>query len=154
MALAAYAKELGENIDLWAATGLLHDFDYELHPDKHPSPGMAHLAAEEWPEELIQAIGSHCDHLGIARDTPLRRYLFACDEISGFLTAVAYVRPSKKIAEVEVKSVLKKLKTPAFAAAVSREDVSAGAEAIGKPLEDHIAFVLAALQAEAERLGL
>lgn len=150
-----YAEKLGEDVELWGNAGLLHDFDYEQHPDEHPLWGMALLSEQGWPEPLIGAIAAHYSaKTGVEPVEPIQRYLFACDELSGFITAVTYVRPSKSVREVEVKSVTKKLKTPAFAAGVNRDDVNLGAELIEVPLDEHIANCLAAMQRDAERLGL
>lgn len=153
--LRGYAERLGEDVELWGNAGLLHDFDYELHPDEHPLWGMALLREQGWPETLVLAIAAHYPaKTGVEPQSSLERHLFACDELSGLLTACAYVRPSRKIADVEVKSALKKLKTPSFAAGVNRDDVARGAELIGLPIEDHVANCLAFMTASAGLLGL
>jgi putative nucleotidyltransferase with HDIG domain len=150
-----YAREFGEDEDFWAATALLHDFDYEIHPtlDEHPQDGALILREEGYPEELIEAVLSHAEHLHIPRDTRLKKTLFACDELSGFVHACGLVRPTG-LDGLEPKSVRKKLKQPSFAAGVHRDEVYAGAELIGLQLDDHIRNVVAALQPIAPQLGL
>lgn len=150
-----YAAKLGEDVEMWGNAGLLHDFDYEQHPDEHPLWGMQRLQELGWPEELIEAVASHYPaKTGVPPTTSLQRHLFACDELSGLITAVTYVRPSKSILEVEVKSVMKKFRTPAFAAGVNRDDVTEGAHLIGLPLEEHIENCLTAMQGKAAELSL
>jgi putative nucleotidyltransferase with HDIG domain len=146
-AMRLYARRLGEDEELWGVVGLLHDFDYEMHPtlDRHPQEGAPILRAEGYPEEVVEAILSHADHTGVPRDTLLKKALFACDELSGFILACSYVRPDG-LASLEPRSVRKKLKQPSFAAGVRREDVYRGAEELGLDLDEHIANVIAALR--------
>jgi putative nucleotidyltransferase with HDIG domain len=150
-----YARRHGENEELWGCTALLHDFDYEIHPtlDKHPQDGAPLLREEGYPEELVDAVLSHAEHLAIPRDTELKKHLFACDELSGFVHACGLVRPMG-LEGLEPKSVRKKLKQPSFAAGVHRDEVYAGAELIGLELDEHIANVVSALRPIADRLGL
>jgi putative nucleotidyltransferase with HDIG domain len=150
-----YARELGGDEELWAAVALLHDFDYEMHPtlDKHPQDGAPILREEGWPEEVVEAVLSHAEHLALPRDTPLKRVLFACDELAGFVHACGLVRPDG-IETLEPKSVKKKLKQPSFAAGVHRDEVYAGAELLGLELDDHIRNVVTALRPVAPELGL
>jgi putative nucleotidyltransferase with HDIG domain len=152
---AAYARELGEDEELWRVAALLHDFDYEIHPtlDKHPQDGAPILREEGYPEEIVETVLSHAEHLALPRDTPLKKALFACDELSGFVHACALVRPTG-LDGLEPKSVRKKLKQPSFAAGVHREDVYKGAEELGVDLDEHIRTVVAALQPIAAELGL
>jgi putative nucleotidyltransferase with HDIG domain len=151
----SYARRYGEDEVLWGCTALLHDFDYEIHPtlDQHPQDGAPILREEGYPEELIQAALSHAEHLELPRDTPLRKVLFACDELSGFVHACGLVRPTG-LDGLEPKSVRKKLKQPSFAAGVHRDEVYAGAELLGLDLDEHIANVVSALQPIARELGL
>ena len=150
-----YARHFGEDEELWRVVGLLHDFDYERHPtlDKHPQDGAPILREEGYPEEVIEAVLSHAEHLAMPRDTQLKKALFACDELSGFVHAVGLVRPTG-LEGLEPKSVKKKLKQPSFAAGVHREEVYAGAEGLGLDLDEHIRNVVAALQPIAAELGL
>ena len=150
-----YARLHGEDEDLWRSVALLHDFDYEIHPtlDKHPQDGAPILREEGYPEELVEAVLSHAEHLALPRDTALKRTLFACDELSGFVHACGLVRPTG-IDGLEPKSVRKKLKQPSFAAGVHRDEVYAGAELLGLELDEHIANVIAAMQPIASELGL
>lgn len=142
--------------ELYRATGLLHDFDYDRHPtpEEHPFVGVKYLREHGWPEEMLHAILAHADYSGVLPESHLDRALFACDELAGFLTACALVKPTKKIADVEVAGVKKKMKDKAFARAVKREDITRGAELLGMPIEEHIGYCLAAMQAHAEELGL
>jgi putative nucleotidyltransferase with HDIG domain len=155
-AMRFYAARSGEDSEAWGVAGLLHDFDYEMYPslDDHPFRGAEILRARGVDEELIQTILSHADHTGVPRTTAMRRVLFAVDELSGFVTAVALVRPSKKLGDVEAPSVKKKLKDKAFARNVSRDDIRRGAELLGLSEDEHIANVLAALKPIATDLGL
>jgi putative nucleotidyltransferase with HDIG domain len=154
-AVRGYARRFGEDEELWAVTALLHDFDYEIHPtlDKHPQDGAPILRDEGYPEEIIEAILSHAEHLSMPRDTPLKKTLFACDELAGFIHACGLVRPTG-LDGLEPKSVKKKLKQPSFAAGVHRDEVYAGAELLGIDLDEHIANVVEALQPIAAELGL
>ncbi len=154
-AVRAYARKRGEDEELWGVVALLHDFDYEIHPtlDRHPQEGAPILRAEGYPEEVVEAVLSHANHLGLPRDTPLKKTLFACDELSGFVHACGLVRPDG-IETLEPRSVRKKLKQPSFAAGVSREDVYEGAAELGVDLDEHIAFVIDALRPIAPQLGL
>jgi putative nucleotidyltransferase with HDIG domain len=150
-----YARRFGEDEEAWGCVALLHDFDYEIHPtlDKHPQDGAPILRQEGYPEWLIEGVLSHADHLALPRDTQLKKALFACDELSGFVHACGLVRPAG-LDGLEPKSVKKKLKQPSFAAGVHRDEVYAGAELLGLELDEHIANVVAALQPIAPQLGL
>jgi putative nucleotidyltransferase with HDIG domain len=155
-ALRAYARRDGADEELWGVTGLLHDADYERHPDLetgHPRMIVAELERRDAPPEMVHAIASHNEALGVPRDAPLDRTLFAVDELSGFLVACAMVRP-EHLAGLTPKSVKKKLKQPSFAAAVNRDEVRSGAEQLGVDFDEHVAFVTAALEANAAALGL
>ena len=152
---ASYASRFDGDEEVWRVAGLLHDFDYEIHPtlDKHPQDGAPILRDQGYSEEVIDAILSHANHLSVPRDTPLKRSLFACDELSGFVHACGLVRPTG-LEGLEPKSVKKKLKQPSFAAGVSRDDVYEGAELLELDLDEHISNVIAALQPIAGELGL
>jgi putative nucleotidyltransferase with HDIG domain len=154
-AVAAYARRFGEDEELWQVVALLHDFDYEIHPtlDQHPQDGAPILREEGYPEEVVEAVLSHAEHLDLPRDTPLKKTLFACDELSGFIHACGLLRPDG-IETLAPKSVRKKLKQPSFAAGVNRDDVYKGAQELGVALDEHIAFVTAALRPIAPELGL
>jgi len=156
-----FAQLRGEDADLWEAVGLLHDMDYERHPnlehsstEGHPFVGVAWLREHGWSEEICRAILSHADYSDISRETALEKTLYAVDELSSFIVAVALVRPTKSIHEVDVRAVKKKMKDKAFARAVNRDDIVRGAERLGMPLDDVITNVIAALKADAIRLGL
>jgi len=157
-AVAAYALRDGEDVDLWSATALLHDFDYERHPelgpDGHPFVGVAHLRTLGMPETMCDAILGHADHTAVPRTTRLARVLYACDEITGLITAAVLVRPDKSIAELELKSLKKKFKDKAFARGVVRDDVRRGADELGVELWEHVQFVLDAMRGRAAALGL
>jgi predicted hydrolase (HD superfamily) len=145
-----------ELVDRYACAGLLHDFDYEKHPtaEEHPFVGVAYLREQGWPEEILQAILAHADYSGVKPETHLERTLFACDELAGFLTACALVKPTKSILEVEAKGAVKKMKDKAFARAVKREDITDGAELLGLSVDEHVGNCLGAMQRRAAELGL
>jgi putative nucleotidyltransferase with HDIG domain len=151
-----YARRFGEDEDVWSFVGLIHDFDYERWPDpqNHPYRGVEILRERGCPEFVLKAILSHADYSGVPRETLLERTLYACDEMSGFVTAAALVRPSRSVLDLEASSVRKRMKDKAFARAVNREDLVRGAEGLGIPLEEHIANVIAAMREQADVLGL
>jgi putative nucleotidyltransferase with HDIG domain len=150
-----YARRFGEDEERWAVVALLHDFDYEIHPtlEEHPQAGAPILREEGWPEDVIEGVLSHAEHLAMPRDTPLKKTLFACDELSGFVHACGLVRPTG-LEGLEPKSVRKKLKQPSFAAGVHRDEVYRGAEELGLDLDEHIRNVVEALRPIASDLGL
>ena len=152
----AYAIKLNEDENYWGNVALLHDFDYEMYPsaEGHPFRGNEILKEKGFSEEFRNAIMSHADYTGVKRNSTLEKVLFACDELAGFITAVTYVRPSRTVDEVEVKSVLKKMKDKAFARAVNREDITKGVEELGVPLDEHIQFCINAMKGNKELLGL
>jgi putative nucleotidyltransferase with HDIG domain len=151
----AYARKFGEDEEAWGMVGLIHDFDYEVYPNApdHPLKGSEILKEKGYPEEYRRAILGHADYTGVPRDTVLAKALFACDELAGFITACSLVRPDR-IRSLEAKSVKKRMKDKAFARAVSRDDITKGAEELGVTLDDHIAFCIEAMRAIAETLGL
>jgi putative nucleotidyltransferase with HDIG domain len=155
-AVRGYARKFGEDEDSWGLVALLHDFDYERWPslEEHPFRGSEILRERGYPEWVIRAILSHADYSGVARESLLEKVLFACDEMAGFVTAASLVRPSKSVLDLEPKSVMKRMKDKAFARGVKREDLVAGAELLGLPLEEHIGNVIAFMRGEAEALGL
>lgn len=155
-AMRAYARRLGGDEPLWAATGLMHDFDYEKHPtpEEHPRFGCRILEERGYPPEMIEAILGHASYTGTPRVSPMAKSLYAVDELCGLVTATALVQPGKTLAEVTPDSVLRKMKTKGFARSVNRDEIEHGAQELGVPLEEHVAFVVAALQGEAGALGL
>jgi putative nucleotidyltransferase with HDIG domain len=154
--MRAYARKAGADEELWGVTGLLHDFDYEKYPsaEDHPMKGSEILKDRGYSEEVRRAIMSHAEYTGVARLSPMEKTLFACDELAGFITACALVKPGKSLAEVEAKSVRKKMKDKAFARNVHREDIITGAADLGVDLEEHIAFCIEAMKTVAKELGL
>src|SRR5678815_3852832 len=155
-AVRGYARAAGEDEDAWGFVALVHDFDYEKYPDRenHPYRGVEILKSLGYPEWVTRAILSHADYTGVARESALEKTLFACDELSGFVTAAALVRPSKSIMDLEASSVIKRMKDKAFARAVPREDLRKGAEELGLPLEEHIGNVIKFLRERADELGV
>jgi putative nucleotidyltransferase with HDIG domain len=154
--LRAYARKFGEDEERWAVVGLIHDFDYEKYPtaEEHPYKGNQILAERGVDEEIRRAIMSHADYTGVTRESRLEKTLFACDELAGFITATALIKPGKSLAEVDAKSVRKRMKDKAFARAVSRDDIINGAAGLGVDLDEHIAFCIEAMQGVAKELGL
>ena len=160
-AMRAYAERTNDDVERWGLTGLIHDFDYERFPndahsptEEHPAEGVRILRARGWPEDILDAILGHAQYSGVPRVSAMSKTLFAVDELTGLITATALVRPSKSVHEVEARSVRKKMKDKAFARGVSRDDVIQGAEALGVDLDEHIAFVITAMQRSAKDLGL
>ena len=155
-AMRAYARRFGEDDETWAIVGLLHDFDYEIHPtlDQHPQDGAKILRERGYPEDVVYAVLSHAEHLGMERRSPMDKAIYAADELTGLITAVALVRPTKSLFEVDAAAVRKKMKDKAFARSVNRDDVVKGAEILGVGLDEHIAFVIEAMKEVADELGL
>ena len=154
--VAAYARQFREDEQKWSVTALLHDFDWEIHPQApdHPMKGEAILAARGVPEEIRRAILSHANYSGVPRVSTLEKTLYACDELAGFITAISYVKPHRSVFEVDLSSVKRKMKDKAFARSVNRQDIVEGAQELGVPLEEHIDFCVKAMQAKARELGL
>ena len=154
--MRAYAAKFGEDPERWGVVGLIHDFDYEKYPslDDNPYKGNEILTERGVPEEIRRAIMSHADYTGVTRDSNLEKALFACDELAGFITATALVKPNKSLAQVDAKSVRKRMKDKAFARAVSRDDIISGASGLGVDLDDHIVFCIEAMKSVASELGL
>ena len=160
-AMRAYAEKYGEDVERWGLAGLIHDFDYERFPNAAQAPGADHpfegvriLRERGWPEDILEAVLGHAQYSGVPRTTRMAKTLFAVDELTGLITATALVRPSRSVLEVEARSVRKKMKDKAFARGVSRDDVIQGAADLGLDLDEHIAFVIGAMQRSAESLGL
>jgi putative nucleotidyltransferase with HDIG domain len=155
-AMRFYARKLGEDEDLWGNAGLLHDFDWEIHPDleRHPQAGAPLLRERNVPEEIVHAVLAHADHTGVPRETRMEKALFACDELTGLITAVALVRPSRSLADLTAKSVKKKWKDRSFAAGASREEIERGAAEFGMELWEHVDNVILAMRPIAAELGL
>src|SRR5712691_8842831 len=154
--MCAYARKFSADEELWGVVGLLHDFDYEKYPslEDHPYKGNEILKERGWPEVITRAIMSHAEYTGVTRDTPMEKALFACDELAGFITAVALIKPGKSLAEVDAKSVRKRMKDKAFARKVNRDDIINGAADLGVDLDEHISFCIEALKPIADKLGL
>ncbi len=154
--MRAYARKVGEDEELWGIAGLVHDFDWEVcpTPESHPTYGADILRSRGFPNEIVRAVLSHGNHTGIPRDSLMEKALFACDELSGFVTAVALVRPTNSLSDTSVRSVKRKMKDKAFARSVSRDDIALGAQELGVELDEHIVFVIDALKPVASRLGL
>ena len=155
-AMRFYAEKYGEDVEMWGMSGLLHDFDWEIHPtlEQHPQDGILILRERGVPEEIVRAIQSHADHTGVPRQTFMEKALYACDEITGLIVAVALVRPSKSLHDLKIKSVKKKWKDRSFAAGANREEISGAAEEFGVPLWEHVDNVIQAMRAIAPQLGL
>jgi putative nucleotidyltransferase with HDIG domain len=155
-AMRAYARKFGEDEEKWGIVGLIHDFDYEQHPtlEEHPFVGAKILEERGWPKDIIKAVLAHADHTGVKRESLMEKALYAVDELTGLIVAVALVRPTKSILDVTVESVKKKWKEKSFAAGVKREDIERGAQELGVPLDEHISIVLEAMKGIASELGL